>query len=57
MFIGLLSESFHVAVFAIFLFLQTEMEAAIKQKILGQPIGDTLQGKTVGFSRPLSFRK
>ncbi|XP_039126319.1 LOW QUALITY PROTEIN: hydroxypyruvate reductase-like [Dioscorea cayenensis subsp. rotundata] len=26
---------------------KTEMEAAIKQKILGQPIGDTLQGKTV----------
>ncbi|KAM0940225.1 putative (S)-sulfolactate dehydrogenase [Dioscorea sansibarensis] len=26
---------------------KTEMEVAIKQKILGQPIGDTLQGKTV----------
>lgn len=31
-----------------YVLLQREMDVAVKQKNLGEPIGDTLLGKTVG---------
>ena len=36
--------------FVILLLLQNEMHIAVKQKLLGEPVGETLLGKKVSFN-------